>query len=233
MQKHALIGDLAYLITSAVSKTLRSRIYAHPDVDPTQPFILSFWHGKLFLPIMLFSGWEQKKIAALISPSRDGAILTRWMQRLGYNVVRGSSNSKATSSTVKLVALGKQGYSLGMAADGPRGPMYSAKLGSAYLAQKTGLPILPIGAAYQNAKQFQSWDRFLFPKPFSKAILYLDQPFYVRPEDNLELVTRDMELKLHVAEAKAALISGGEPILMDKMNRIKIQRKSVLVDRLI
>lgn len=228
--KQTVLGDLAYVVTKCVFKSLRSYIFAHPSVDPNQPLILSFWHGKLFLPIMEVSSWQHKKIAGLVSPSRDGAILTRWIERVGFRVVRGSSsNRKGASSVVKLIELAKEGYSLGIAADGPRGPIYCAKSGSAYLAQKTGLPILPIGAAYYTAKQFRSWDRFLFPMPFSKATIYLNELIYVKPNDDLESATRMLELSLNAADAKAALLLKGSKLFDEAMNEIKITKQKISI----
>lgn len=229
MFKQNILGDLAYVVTRNIFRSLRHDIFAHPSVDPNQPLILSFWHGKLFLPIMVVSSWQQKKIAGLVSQSRDGAILTRWIERLGFKVVRGSSNRKGASSVVKLINLAKEGYSVGIAADGPRGPIYCAKSGSAYLAQKTGLPIVPIGAAYQTAKQFQSWDRFLLPMPFSKAAIYLNELIYVQPEDDLEAASRILELSLNAADSKAALLLKGSPLLDETMNEIKITRRAVSI----
>lgn len=227
--KQIILGDLAYVVTKSIFKSLRSHIFAHPRVDLNQPLILSFWHGKLFLPIMVVSSWHHKKIAGLVSQSRDGAILTRWIERLGFKVVRGSSNRKGASSVVKLMNFAKEGYSLGIAADGPRGPIYCAKSGCAYLAQKTGLPILPIGAAYRTAKQFQSWDRFLLPMPFSKAMIYLNELIYVKPHDDLEAVSRMLELSLHAADAKAALLLQGSELFDETMNEVKFTKQNVTV----
>jgi lysophospholipid acyltransferase (LPLAT)-like uncharacterized protein len=178
----------------------------HSSVDVNQPAVYAFWHGKFFLPIMVMASRRTNKVAGLVSYSKDGAILTRWLVRLGIHVVRGSSSRKGASSVVKLIALSKAGYSSGIAADGPRGPIYCAKSGSAYIAQKTGLPILPVGAVYQHAKKFHSWDKFLLPIPFSKAIIYINEPIFVNTEENIEAVNRQLELSIHAADAKAALL---------------------------
>ncbi|MFO1258324.1 MAG: lysophospholipid acyltransferase family protein [Gammaproteobacteria bacterium] len=229
MLKQTVMGDLAHGVTKCIFKSLRSYIFAHPSVQLNQPLILSFWHGKLFLPIMVVSSWQQKKIAGLVSQSRDGAILTRWIERLGFKVVRGSSNRKGASSVVKLIELAKAGYSLGIAADGPRGPIYCAKSGSAYLAQKTGLPILPIGAAYLTAKQFHSWDRFLLPLPFSKATIYLSELIHVKKDDDLERTTQLLELSLSAADARAALLLKDSRLFDEAMNEIKITKKKISI----
>ncbi len=98
-----------------------------------------FWHDKQFATITLLSKFGIEKRAGLVSASRDGDMLASWIKRLGYHVVRGSSSKKALSSLVNLLAAAKEGYSFGIAADGPRGPQFVAKSGLSFLAYKAGL----------------------------------------------------------------------------------------------
>lgn len=207
---------------------MRSQIFSHPAVNIAQPHIYAFWHGKFFLPIMVVARFSNKKIAGLVSHSKDGEILATWIRRLGLEVVRGSSSKKGARGIVELIEYAKNGYSIGIAADGPRGPIFCAKSGAAYLAQKTGMPILPIGAAYRGAKQFQSWDRFFLPMPFSKGLIYLNEPIYVNPEDNIEAATHELELKLHAADTKASLMLQGKPTLdIEPLYQITISKREI------
>jgi lysophospholipid acyltransferase (LPLAT)-like uncharacterized protein len=66
--------------------------------------------------------------------------------------------------------------------DGPRGPRRQFQPGAAYVASRTGLPIIPVGFAYERAWRASSWDRFVIPKPFSRAACYGGEPFFVPPE---------------------------------------------------
>jgi lysophospholipid acyltransferase (LPLAT)-like uncharacterized protein len=82
-----------------------------------------------------------------------------------------------------LMALGKrlnEGFSVGMAVDGPRGPAFDAKSGIVVLARRSGSPIVPITAAFGRSLELKkSWDRFRIPIPFAKATVAYGEPILV------------------------------------------------------
>ena len=81
--------------------------------------------------------------------------------------------------------------------DGPKGPAREVKAGILYLAQKTGLPIIPIANALSRKLEFsRAWDRFQVPLPFSKAVVVHGRLVFVGPGD---------DLAAKAAELKAAL----------------------------
>ena len=55
--------------------------------------------------------------------------------------------------------------------DGPRGPSGSVKAGVIRLAHATDAVIVPLSVSPENAWYFNSWDKFVLPKPFSKVSL--------------------------------------------------------------
>jgi lysophospholipid acyltransferase (LPLAT)-like uncharacterized protein len=59
--------------------------------------------------------------------------------------------------------------------DGPLGPPRVVKPGLISLAQRTGAAICPAYVSYENPWTFNSWDRFMVPKPFSRALLRFDK----------------------------------------------------------
>jgi hypothetical protein len=74
-----------------------------------------------------------------------------------------------------------EGHCCAITADGPRGPVYIAKPGTARLAQSAGEPGADgkpagtwVGCFYvlpERAWQLHSWDRFMIPKPFSRVVV--------------------------------------------------------------
>ncbi len=62
------------------------------------------------------------------------------------------------------------------------------KPGIIHLAAQTGYPILPATCSYARYKQFGSWDGFMLPRPFTRALIRAAQPFRVdaSPSDDLE-----------------------------------------------
>lgn len=63
--------------------------------------------------------------------------------------------------------------------DGPRGPFGVVKPGLIKIAQISGMPIIPTITSAENKWVFNSWDRFIVPKPFSRVIIRLGNEIYV------------------------------------------------------
>jgi lysophospholipid acyltransferase (LPLAT)-like uncharacterized protein len=55
--------------------------------------------------------------------------------------------------------------------DGPQGPPRIVKPGLVALASQTGAVVCPGYISYENPRVFNSWDRFMVPKPFSRVLL--------------------------------------------------------------
>jgi lysophospholipid acyltransferase (LPLAT)-like uncharacterized protein len=55
--------------------------------------------------------------------------------------------------------------------DGPTGPLGVVKPGLLLMAQATGMPIVPVITSAEKKWVFNSWDRFMVPKPFSRVII--------------------------------------------------------------
>lgn len=60
--------------------------------------------------------------------------------------------------------------------DGPRGPIGKIKPGIIKMAMETGAAIVPFYTRADKAWYFNSWDRFMLPKPFSNVELIFDDP---------------------------------------------------------
>jgi lysophospholipid acyltransferase (LPLAT)-like uncharacterized protein len=126
--------------------------------------IYMLWHGEL-LPLL----WHHRgrKIAVVISEHRDGEIIARIAERLGYTTVRGSSSRGGSRALIGLMRAIESGRDGAVTPDGPRGPAHVFAPGAAIASQRTGAPLLPVRASASRAWRLKSWDRFLVPKPFA------------------------------------------------------------------
>jgi hypothetical protein len=113
-------------------------------------YILAFWHGQMLLMPYAYPG---SRISILISEHRDGELISRTMQRLGFSVTRGSTTASGARALRQLVRLTRQGYDVAITPDGPRGPRHVAQRGVIELARLSGLPIVPVafGASKKKA----------------------------------------------------------------------------------
>lgn len=197
------VGRAAYLFTAFLRQTLSIRVEAHAQYDPKQPALFAFWHGQQLLPVLELHRHQTPR-AALVSPSRDGDILTRWLTLLGYEVIRGSSRDQNIRCLVEIIRKIKSGSSVGFGIDGPVGPIYQVKPGMTYMAQKCQCPIIAVGSQYSKKwVATKAWDQYQIPKPFAKAAFYLSEPMWVPENADLDACNLELETRLHLANQKA------------------------------
>jgi len=163
----------------------------HFDAPPATPVIMAAWHNRLALILHVYFSYMKKRnqsagLVALISASRDGGFLAGIFARFRVATARGSSSRRGPQALRELTTFAKKGYDLGLTPDGPRGPCYVAQDGVIYLAQLTGLPILPVSYHLQWKVRVKSWDRFQIPLPFSRCEVYFAKPVYVPRETTPE-----------------------------------------------
>ncbi len=204
--KRRVIGYAAYFLTFLLGKTLRVSTLKHSSYDPKRPYLFAFWHGKQLLPVLQLVHHQTAR-AVLVSPSRDGDILSTCLEKLGYEVVRGSSRHRNIEALVGMMRKLKTGYSLGFGIDGPIGPIYKVKPGMTHMAQKFKIPIIPVGSAFSRRWVVnKAWDKYEIPKPFSKAVFYLGEPFEVLEGADLDASNAVLEGLIQAAEARAVAL---------------------------
>jgi lysophospholipid acyltransferase (LPLAT)-like uncharacterized protein len=152
--------------------------------DEPTPAIFCAWHNRLALTVSVYRRYflarqPQRKIAALISASRDGAVLSRTLEHFGVQPVRGSSSRRGAQAMRELVSWARKGFDLAITPDGPRGPRYQVQEGTVKLAQITGHPMVPVSARIHWKKCFKSWDAFQFPLPFTRCDVRIGEPILV------------------------------------------------------
>ena len=155
------------------------------------PCIFCVWHNRLALSIILYrkyvlSANPGRRMAGLVSASRDGALLARVFELFGMQPVRGSSSRRGTQALRELVSWGERGLDLSLTPDGPRGPRYKVHEGVIGAAQLTGMPILPVSYYLPWKCQIRSWDRFQIPMPFTRCELRVGETVRVPGEASPE-----------------------------------------------
>ena len=165
------------------ARTLRFQIDDRAGVIGTPPhprYIGASWHNRLLLlPHVIHRFLPQRKGAALISASRDGALLADLVRRFGFDVVRGSSSRKGVAAMLQLAEVMASGRDAVITPDGPRGPAYEIGGGIVFLAQKSNAAVVPINMEYSSYWRLKSWDRFILPRPFSSVRVIFGTPHRV------------------------------------------------------
>ena len=144
------------------------------------PVIYCLWHNRLALSMCVWRNYVRRHspkngLVALISASKDGALLACTLERFGVHPVRGSSSRRGPQALLELTSWLERGYNLAITPDGPRGPRYVVQQGVMALAQLTGAPIVPVVYQASSKFAFNSWDRFQVPLPFSNCKVTLGE----------------------------------------------------------
>ena len=118
----------------------------------------------------------------MTSRSFDGEYIARIIERFGFEAVRGSSSRGGVRALLGMHTIVEEGRVAAFTIDGPRGPVYVAKPGPVLLARNTGVPIRCFYVGVKDAWVLNSWDRFIIPKPFTRAHIRWSAPIAV-PRD--------------------------------------------------
>jgi len=109
------------------------------------------------------------RMAAMVSASRDGGLLSCVLKHFRVQPVRGSTSRRGPQALLELTTWAERDYDLAVTPDGPRGPREVVQEGVLALAQLTGLPVLPVSYRARWRYVAKSWDRFRVPTPFSRC----------------------------------------------------------------
>ena len=194
----------------SLDATLRYRLEDPSDALAAarqQPVIFAIWHNRLSLCLMLYHRYiqqrmEGRRMAAIVSASKDGGMLARVLDHFGVQPVRGSTSRRGAQALRELTSWAAQGYDLAITPDGPRGPRYRLQEGVIGLAGITGLPILPVCYHLVHKHQLSSWDRFQFPFPFTTCTVSIGS--MVKVPANLDEAGRE-QWRQQVEQAMLAI----------------------------
>ena len=138
--------------------------------------IYAFWHGRM---MALCFTHRRQHIHIMVSEHRDGEVIAKTVRLLGFVPVRGSTTRGGRRALFQIAERACSGYDAAITPDGPKGPRWRVQPGVITLAQRTGLPIIPVANGASMSKIISSWDRFLIPLPFSKVVILLGAPISV------------------------------------------------------
>ncbi|MBN2428230.1 MAG: lysophospholipid acyltransferase family protein [Deltaproteobacteria bacterium] len=187
-----------------LSKLIRTKTFGLEQFENTPNFAAAHWHGD---ELALTPRFGHLALTILVSHSKDGESMTRAAQYLGYQVKRGSSSRGGAAGLIALIKAVRDGRSVVLAVDGPRGPRGVCKPGIVRLAQKTGVPLFPVGVASSKKWTFEkAWNKAFIPLPFSRLVVLVGKPLTIpasSSEKELEQNCRAVEEALRQAHDEA------------------------------
>ncbi len=194
----ALAPYLGYSYLSLVRWTTRLSWRGLEHLDSLekkkQGYVQAFWHNR---QVYFTCSHRDRKIATLVSQSRDGAVIAKVMALSRIEAPRGSSSRGASAALLQIIDLHERGFNTSFTPDGPKGPVYQVKPGVLFIAQKLKIPILPVINAISNKVVLKrSWDQFQVPLPFGRAVVRYGRPIWVREDDDLAAKAAELKEEL-------------------------------------
>ncbi len=161
-----LVARLVWVVVNLMALTLRWRWVDRSgliDPDGQRRIIFAIWHNRLSLSLVIYRRilgglGKGRRLAAIVSASKDGGLLAHVLELFHVQGVRGSSSRRGAQALRELVTAAEQGMDLAVTPDGPRGPKYEPHPGVIALAQMTGLPVVPVGVTLGWKWTLMSWD---------------------------------------------------------------------------
>lgn len=185
------------------------------------PVIVTAWHGHHYLA-PTFWPIRQYPLATLVSLSRDGEIMSAFVNGIGITPIRGSGGrdpkrtirSGGIRGFLGMKSMLESGISVFMTADIPTGGPRRAGDGIIRLSRATGRPIVAIGVASAPQVRLDNQDGSRIALPFGRTVCAVSLPVEVPPDaDEAEIEARRLELEaaLNSATAEAyALLERGD-----------------------
>lgn len=198
-----MLKRIMYFIVRLFDLTYRYRFHNLDKLEKAAQmskkgnYLLAIWHQNLFQGILAQTG---KRYVVIVSKSKDAEPVAYTCSNLGHEVARGSSRAKdgrdkgGRAAMEEMTSLLIEGLPGAVTVDGPKGPAKKVKPGIIKMAQKAEIPIVPYAPYGRRYWEFNSWDHFRLPKPFTTIDVYYGEPIDIS--------------KLSMEEAQSALEKG-------------------------
>ena len=199
-----VISGLAYTLARTLAMSLRVAVVNYGAVEnlPTGR-IFCGWHGRSLIPANFF---RKRGYWVIISHSRDGEMQSRIFKRFGYNIIRGSTGRGGARALIESIKVLRNNATMAITPDGPRGPIGVVQEGVMLMARKTGCALIPVGSYAKPAWFISTWDEYMIPLPFAKAVFIFGEPIYVDADASPEAVEekrKQLETEIHRLQAEA------------------------------
>jgi lysophospholipid acyltransferase (LPLAT)-like uncharacterized protein len=161
-----------------------------------EPVIFVLWHQRLIMAPYLFDT-SLGRICALTSAARAGRLAGQILVRLGFDTIPMSSHKRHVALSREVLRLINQGTSIGIAADGPRGPARISSTVPLVWARLTGCRVFTVAFAEKRVFRLPTWDEQMLPAPWSQGVLICREWNGTVPKrpDDTELETLRLDLQ--------------------------------------
>lgn len=152
--------------------------------------MLILWHNRLtIIPFILADYTPEFLYAALVSSHRDGDLLSSIIHSFpNGRTIRSSPKARHGALREVIRHIEERKEIVIITPDGPRGPQYEIKPGTAMAALETQAFVIPLNWEAKKYWEIKTWDRQRLPKPFTTIQVSFAKPirFDQNPPPSLE-----------------------------------------------
>jgi len=166
------IPPIIFIVMKLLWFTYRKKYHYIDPVIEEQCMAVT-WHSELLISPQVYRKLRKKQLtSAIIAQHHDGELIARTLGFLNIFPLRGSSRRGAKAVLINAIKALKDGHSVMVTPDGPKGPRYSMSDGAVALALRSDLPLMVVNYKPNSYWQLKSWDKFIIPKPFATLEIY-------------------------------------------------------------
>jgi lysophospholipid acyltransferase (LPLAT)-like uncharacterized protein len=170
------IGWIGEKLILGICGTYKTEVFGKELFDEmsktSRKLLVPCWHRGLIFYGYFFRGLKAATIGSL---SKDAELPAEIVERLGVKVFKGSSTRGGHEALDAITDYVNSGNYAGVNPDGPVGPQYVSKPGMIQIAARTGAPIIPFSWDAEPSWEFNTWDKMMLPKPFSRLCILFDR----------------------------------------------------------
>lgn len=185
-----------------------------------EPVIVALWHQRLMMSPYLFNA-SLGKMCTLTSGARAGRLAGKVQERFGFETIPMSSHKRHIAMSREVLGRIRDGYSIGIATDGPRGPARVASTVPLVWARASGKRVFVVAFSARRVITFPTWDRMLLPAPWTRGVLMCREwPENVprkASDEETETLRKNLEVALNRITDEADLAVGRGPAALGKV----------------
>lgn len=136
-----------------------------------------YFHGQM---VTLMALSPRSRMTTLASNSRDGEMIGRAAERMGFGTVRGSSTQGGMKAARALIKETNANRCILFNVDGPRGPHHVVKDSVIRIAEIARVPIVPVVCDGRTKLQINSWDKYFIPYLHSRTVYIYGEPIFLK-----------------------------------------------------
>ena len=167
----AMLAGIAGSYLAFCDRTTRWHVEGQDELEAALrdgPVLLVMWHER---SIMGALHWPVKAgpLSSLYANSPIGRVSGALQRRVGLQPMQMDDKVSNIVASRQILRRVRDGVSIGLTGDGPLGPALVLKDAPLEWARVTGMPVFAYAFATTRARQLDSWDKMIVPKPFGKG----------------------------------------------------------------